>query len=256
MKLALIGDPVSHSRSPQLQNAFLREADLEGSYVAVRVQKGQAVETVRRMWTDGYTGVNVTSPLKEEVLAACDELDEEAAMAKAVNTIIFGRKITGANTDGVGARTAMEAVMGNAVALERVGILGTGATARAILAQLRETDAYTFIWGRDSGKVADLCERFEAQSWPSNPPEFVISTLPPAVELPHRLVADLQRADTVMDVNYGERSTLAKASGREVVGGDVMFEAQARASFNLWLSCAQAARASLRRGGDSNSRDL
>lgn len=239
MKLALVGDPVAHSRSPELHNRFLREADLEGSYVAVRVPKGAAVEVVHRMREDGYTGLNVTSPLKEEVLDVCDELDEEAAMAGAVNTIIFGRKIVGANTDGIGARSAMEAVIGNAVALERIGVLGTGATARAILAQLREMDAYTFVWGRDAAKLGPLCERFEARPWPDNPPEFVISTLPPHVELPQRLVSDLQGADTIMDVNYGERSTLAAAVGREVVRGDLMFEAQARASFNLWLSAHQ-----------------
>lgn len=239
MKLALIGDPVAHSRSPELHNKFLREVDLEGSYVAVRVPKGAAVEAVCRMRDDGYTGLNVTSPLKEEVLSVCDELEEEAAMAGAVNTIIFGRKTVGANTDGIGARSAMEAIIGNAVALERIGVLGTGATARAILSQLREMDAYTFLWGRDGGKVSDLCERFEAQSWPSHPPEFVISALPPKVELTSSLVADLQLADTVMDVNYGERSTLADAIGREVVCGDVMFEAQARASFNLWLSAVR-----------------
>ncbi|MDQ6933302.1 MAG: hypothetical protein M3160_09035 [Candidatus Eremiobacteraeota bacterium] len=238
MKLALIGDPVSHSRSPELHNRFLREADLAGSYVAVRVPKGTAVEMVRRMRDDGYTGLNVTSPLKEEVVAACDDLDEEAAMAGAVNTIIFGSQTVGANTDGIGARSAIEATMGNAVALERVGVLGTGATARAILAQLRETDAYAFVWGRDATVLSQLCERFEAQPWPPNPPEFVISTLPPEATLPSKLVADLQSADIIMDVNYGERATLAAAIGREVVSGDRMFEAQARASFNLWMSAA------------------
>jgi shikimate dehydrogenase len=242
MKLALIGDPVAHSRSPQLHNRFLRDADLEGSYVAIRVPRGSAVQTVRRLREEGYTGLNVTSPLKAEVVAACDELDEDAAMAAAVNTIIFGRKVLGANTDGIGARSAMEAVIGSPVALERIGVLGTGATARAILAQLRETDAYSFVWGRSEAKLTEVCERFEAQPWPSNPPEFVISTLPPHAELPPDLVADLRRAVTVMDVNYGERSTLASALGREVVRGDLMFQAQARASFNLWLSAVELLR--------------
>jgi len=238
MKLALIGDPVVRSRSPELHNRFLREADLDGSYVAVPVKKGHAVEVIQRLQSDGYAGLNVTSPLKQEVIAACDELDEEAAMADAVNTIIFGRRIVGANTDGIGARSAIESVIGNAVALERIGVLGTGATARAILAQLRETDAYTFLWGRDGAAVSALCERFEALHWPDNPPELVISTLPPHVALPQGLAADLQRAVTVMDVNYGERSTLGATIGREVVKGDLMVEAQARASFNLWLSAA------------------
>jgi shikimate dehydrogenase len=241
VKLALIGDPVEHSRSPRLHNAFLREAGINGSYVAIRVPRGNGIDVVRRMRMDGYTGLNVTSPLKEEVLRACDELDEEAQLAQAVNTIFFGRTVLGANTDGIGACSAIETLLGQSVALERIGVLGTGATARAIFARLRMTDAYAYVWGRDSEKVLDICERFEANPWPANGPEIVISTLPPHVKLPEDLAEQLLDADLVMDVNYGERSTLERQIHREIVKGDLMLEAQARASFDLWLAHAQAA---------------
>src|SRR5215469_16341560 len=148
MKLAVIGDPVSHSRSPRLHRGFLEEAGIDGSYVAIRVPRGNGIDVVRRMRIDEYTGINVTTPLKEEVLRACDELDEEAQLAQAVNTIFFGRTILGTNTDGIGAATALETLLGQPVALERIGILGTGAVARAILSHLRVSDAYTFVWGR------------------------------------------------------------------------------------------------------------
>lgn len=236
MKLALIGDPVSHSRSPQLHRTFLREAEIDGDYAAIRVPRGNGVDVVHRMRYDGYTGLNVTFPLKEEVVAACDELDEDARLAGAVNTIYFGERICGANTDGIGARTALEQLLGQAIALDRVGVLGTGATARAILAQLRETDAYAFVWGRDMHKVNDVCERFEAQPWPANTPEIVISTLPPDAKLDESMVEALQRADIVFDCNYGSRSTLGAKLHREVTKGDAMLEAQARASFDFWLA--------------------
>lgn len=241
MKLALIGDPVSHSRSPRLHREFLEEAGIDdGSYVAIRVPKGNGVDIVRRMRMDGYTGVNVTTPLKEEVLRACDRLTSEAELVQAVNTIFFGRTILGHNTDGIGARIALETILTQPVALERVGVLGTGATARAILAQLRETDAYTFVWGRDKRKVAELCERFECERWPDGAPEIVISTLPSGVVLQQDLVEQLLAADCVMDTNYGERSTLERQVQREIVKGDLMLEAQARASFDFWLAHAQA----------------
>jgi len=241
VRLAIIGDPVSHSRSPRLHREFMDEAAIEdGSYVAIRVPKGNGMDVVRRMRMDGYTGINVTTPLKEEVLRACDELTEEAELAQAVNTIFFGRSILGHNTDGIGARVALETILTQPVALERIGVLGTGATARAILAQLRETDAYTFVWGRSSEKVAAICERFEAKPWPDGAPEIVISTLPSGVKLPHELVEQLLTADCVMDVNYGERSTLERQVHREIVKGDLMLEAQARASFDFWLAHAQA----------------
>lgn len=241
MKLAVIGDPVSHSLSPRLHRAFLEEAGIDGSYVAIRVPKGNAVDVIRRMRMDGYTGINVTTPLKEEVLACCDQLDEEAELAQAVNTIFFGRGVLGTNTDGLGAVSALETILGQPVALERIGVLGTGATARAILTHLRVTDAYTYVWGRDERKVQEICARYEAKLWPEDPPEIVISTLPSGVRLPEELAYDLLSVDVVMDTNYGERSTLGQQIYREIVKGDQMLEAQARASFDFWLAHAQAA---------------
>ena len=237
MKLAVIGDPVQHSRSPQLHRAFLSEAEIDGSYVAIRVPERNAVPVIRRMRLDGYTGLNVTYPLKEEALEACDVLTDEARRSRAVNTIYFGREILGTNTDGVGARTAIETMLDEPVALKRIGILGYGATARAILAELHDNDAYTFVWGRDPARVARACSDFEAQPWPSeNVPEIVLSTLPPDVRLPNELLADLNVADLVIDANYGERAHLRRQVDREIVNGDAMLEAQARASFDFWLA--------------------
>ena len=238
MKLALIGDPVAHSRSPELHRRFLREAEIDGSYVAIRVPVPNVIQVVRRMALDGYVGVNVTYPLKEEAVRACDTLTEEAQRAQAVNTIFYGREILGHNTDGIGARVALEALMDEAsVALKRIGVLGYGATARAILAQLQENDAYTFVWGRDPAKVASACEQFDAKTWPfDNPPEIVISTLPPDTRLDPDILNSVIGADLVMDANYGERSTLHRQLDREVIPGDPMLEAQARASFDFWLA--------------------
>lgn len=237
MKLAIIGDPVEHSRSPQLHGEFLDESQIEGSYVAIRVPATHAVTTIRRMRRDGFTGCNVTFPLKEEALEACDVLTEEAERSQAVNTILFGREIVGTNTDGIGARAAIEALTDEPIALKRIGVLGYGATARAILAELHDNDAYAFVWGRDPLRIKAVCERFEAEAWPAqNLPEIVVSTLPPDALLPKDLIADLQIPDVVVDTNYGIRATLARQIERDVVTGEAMLEAQAHASFDFWLA--------------------
>jgi shikimate dehydrogenase len=237
MRLALIGDPVDHSESPRLHREFLEEADIDGSYVALRVARGAGAGAIRGLRADGYTGCNVTFPLKEEAFEACDVLTEEAERAQAVNTIFFGRQTLGTTTDGIGARSAIEALLEEPVALKRIGILGYGATARAILAELQENDAYTFVWGRDRERVRAVCERFDARVWPiGNVPEIVVSTLPPDASLPDELVAELRTPDLVLDANYGPRATLARRIDREVVTGDAMLEAQARASFDFWLA--------------------
>jgi shikimate dehydrogenase len=237
VKLAVIGDPVAHSRSPHLHRGFLREAGIDGSYVAIQVPRENGISVVRRMRMDGYTGCNVTYPLKEEVLRACDVLTPLAQRAQAVNTILFGRETIGTTTDGIGARLAIEAVLEESIALKRVGVLGYGATARAILAELHDNDAYAFVWGRDERLVANACERFEAEPWPADsPPEIVISTLPPEIDLDGELLHDLQFPDFVFDANYGDRATLARHLDREVITGEAMLEAQARASFDFWLA--------------------
>lgn len=237
MKLALIGDPVEHSRSPQIHRAFMREANIDGSYVALRVPIGNVISVVRRMRLDEYVGANVTSPLKEEVMAACDSLTDEARRVGAVNTLFFGPAILGHNTDGIGARVALEATLDDSIALKRIGVLGYGATARAILSQFQENDAYTFVWGRELLRVADVCERYDAKPWPlDEPPKIIISTLPPGVGLPPDILSAALACDVVMDVNYGERSTLQSQLDRAVVHGDAMLAAQAHASFDFWLA--------------------
>jgi shikimate dehydrogenase len=238
MKLAVLGDPVAHSRSPEIHRRFLRESEIDdGSYVGIRVPLINAVSVIRRMRLDGYTGANVTTPLKEEALAACDTLTDEAQRAHAVNTIFFGSQILGHNTDGIGARSALEALLEESIALKRIGVLGYGPTARAILGHFSENDAYLFVWGRDEKKVQAACERYDAQPWPSdNPPEIVISTLPPKVRFEPEMLDALMRADVLMDANYGARSTLHHQLEREIVTGDAMLEEQARASFDFWLA--------------------
>jgi shikimate dehydrogenase len=237
MKLALIGDPVAHSASPRLQADFLQETDIDGSYSAIRIARGDGAVAIARLRAEGYTGCNVTYPLKEEVLSSCGVLTDEGRRAEAVNTLFFGPTTIGTTTDGIGARSAIEGLLDEPVALKRIGILGYGATARAILAELHDNDAYTFIWGRNEERVHDACRRFEATPWPAhNPPEIVLSTLPPDAALPEALVNALRHADLIIDANYGPRAMLARQIGREVVSGDAMLEAQARASFDFWLA--------------------
>jgi shikimate dehydrogenase len=237
MKLALIGDPVAHSASPQLHRDFLEENDIDGSYIAIRIPRGEGAAAIRRLRADGFAGCNVTYPLKEEVITPCQHLTDEAQRAEAVNTIFFGNQTIGANTDGIGARMAIETLLDEPVALKRIGVLGYGATARAILAELHDNDAYTFCWGRDAARVQETTRRFEAKPWPAeNPPEIIVSTLPPYAIIPAEIMAALHRADFVMDANYGPRATLARTLARDVVPGDAMLEAQARASFDFWLA--------------------
>ncbi len=80
--VALLGHPVSHSRSPLMQNAAFAAARLDWHYSAFDVE--DPVAAVRSLVTLGFVGANVTIPHKQAVVAACDEAEGEA-----VNTLIF-----------------------------------------------------------------------------------------------------------------------------------------------------------------------
>src|SRR5262249_9323367 len=93
--VALIGHPVAHSRSPQMQNAAFLECALDWAYLALDVPPGQVAEAVRGLVGQDFAGANVTIPHKREAAAACDEAEGDA-----VNTLVFrDGRVLGFNTD-------------------------------------------------------------------------------------------------------------------------------------------------------------
>jgi shikimate dehydrogenase len=237
VKLALIGDPVEHSRSPKIHERFLRGAGIEGSYEAIRVRLGTSAREIQRLRREGYNGCNVTSPLKEEVAGACDVLTPQAERVGAVNTIAFRARIIGTNTDGIGAVEALRTIL-KTLHERRIAVLGTGPTARSAIAALQEEEAEPLAWGRDTAKVTSLSTRYNVVTWNTEEltPDAVFSALVPGAELPQRLLDALSRVRTIVDANYGDRSTLGTQLGFPVIDGSGMLEAQARASFEFWLS--------------------
>ena len=235
MKLAVIGDPVAHSRSPELHRQFLRKAGINGTYEAIRVRAGEAVAAIERMRADGYTGCNITSPLKEEVVAACDVLEPTARKAGAVNTILFDDRIVGENTDGIGALGAIAELLGESIGSRRVVVLGTGPTARATFTQANADGVAIAVWGRNPDKVRALCKHYQISSWvPHGDTDVIFSTLPPNAALPPDVIDALRDAPLVIDANYGDRAMLGKQIGRTIPDGSLMLERQARASFDFW----------------------
>ncbi len=124
--LAVLGDPVSHSLSPAMQNAGLQARGLPHRYGRLRVDPpglGAAFAALRR----SFVGWNVTLPLKVDALAHVDALDAEARRLGALNTVTCRDGIlTGHNTDGIGLQRALDEAFGPGWAREPVTILGAG----------------------------------------------------------------------------------------------------------------------------------
>ncbi len=243
MKLGVIGDPIAHSQSPALHREFLTQAGIEGSYDAILVEAGNVPMAIRLVREIGYLGLNVTTPLKEEAYAVCTELDDRARAAEAVNTLTFLRdRVIGRTTDGIGACDAIAKVVPH---LDRasIAVLGAGPTARAIIDEAKRRGAKVALWNRTESRAVALRAKFAVDAVDFEQTyDAVFSTLPPDAELCDELIHMLTRSSLVIDANYGNRATLAKAIRRaDVVDGIDMLIAQARASFAIWQRAAETA---------------
>lgn len=137
VRLAVIGNPVTHSRSPGFQNAALRSAGLDLRYAMLEVPADEVTAVFRALPAAGFLGANVTIPHKEAALAACDEVDAYARQAKAVNTLVVREgRLLGFNTDGPGLVRAIREEFFVDLRDLRVLLLGAGGGAgRAIAVQ-------------------------------------------------------------------------------------------------------------------------
>ncbi len=124
-RLAVLGHPVGHSRSPAMHNAALAALGMEEewSYEAIEVAPDAFEERVRAMPAEGFAGANVTVPHKGAALAVADEISEVAREIGAANTLVFaGGEIRAANTDADGLLAALPAPPGG----RRTLVLGAG----------------------------------------------------------------------------------------------------------------------------------
>jgi len=136
-RLAVIGDPISHSRSPQMHNPALKASGIDAQYIRVQVPQGQVGEAFRQFAKCGFLGVNITIPHKFEALSVVDEVDELAAALGAVNTLVIrDGRLLGRNTDGPGFLRSVREAFGAEVKDLRVMIFGAGGGAgRAVAVQ-------------------------------------------------------------------------------------------------------------------------
>jgi shikimate dehydrogenase len=124
-RLAVIGDPIAHSRSPQMHNAALKECGIDAQYIRVQVPAGHVRETLQLLTQYGFIGVNCTIPHKFEALQVMFSLDPLAKKLGAVNTVVLSNR-KGFNTDGPGFLRSVEESYNKSLRDLRVMIIGAG----------------------------------------------------------------------------------------------------------------------------------
>jgi shikimate dehydrogenase len=154
-RLAVLGWPVDHSRSPAIQSAALAALGLDAEYAYERlpVTPDAFVRTVRELPARGFAGVNVTIPHKEAALAIATDAADDARAIGAANTLTFaaGGAIRADNTDAPGLLDALGAPMPRTAL-----VLGAGGSARAVVHALRGAGADVAVWNRSAERARRL----------------------------------------------------------------------------------------------------
>jgi len=131
---AVIGDPIDHSLSPNIHSAAFRELNLDCSYIAYRIPKGELEEGIEGLKKIKVDGFNVTIPHKVEMMKYLDRIDESCSLIGAVNTVTYKDSIfKGYNTDMDGFLEPFKEKKLN-VSNTKILLLGAGGAARAIVA--------------------------------------------------------------------------------------------------------------------------
>jgi shikimate dehydrogenase len=159
---AVIGNPVAHSKSPQIHAEFARQTGQNLTYERLLAPTDAFMEAARAFRARGGLGLNVTLPFKGEAFRLATLLSERARAAQAVNTLKFeGDTIFGDNTDGAGLVNDLARNLGCAITGRRVLLLGAGGAARGVIKPLLEQQpARLVLANRTFGKAQLLAQNF------------------------------------------------------------------------------------------------
>ncbi|MEJ2398432.1 MAG: shikimate dehydrogenase [Gammaproteobacteria bacterium] len=133
----VMGNPITHSKSPQIHTMFAQQTSQHLEYNAIHVDLGGFDQAVGNFDASGGKGLNITVPFKQEAYALVDERSERAERAGAVNTIKFeNNHLLGDNTDGVGLVNDLTQNHQIQIQGKRILLMGAGGAARGVLAPL------------------------------------------------------------------------------------------------------------------------
>ncbi len=254
---AVVGNPVQHSRSPELHNRWFAELGVDAVYVALPADPARASELPSALRTLGLAGVNLTVPFKEAVLDGLDVVHPTARALGAINTVVCSEgRLVGHNTDADGYVDGLVREHGEVVRGARVAVLGAGGAGRAVGLGLGLRGAVSITWlNRTPARAEEVARRSQpfcrarCAGAPLTPEAFaalapeldliVNATTGPAASLVEALPIDALRDTAIWsDVNYWQRDpprlAACAARGLRTQDGWPMLVLQAARAFELF----------------------
>lgn len=250
-RYCVIGNPVAHSRSPQIHAAFAAQAGQQLTYERVLAPLDAFAATVHGLVAAGYKGANVTVPFKLEAAQLASRLSPRARAAGAVNTLHFtAAGIVGDNTDGPGLVADIVRNAGVALAGKRVLLLGAGGAARGVLLPILEQGPHQIVIANrtvataealaarfgDRGSAVSACGFADVQGGFDVVINATSASL--ADQLPPVPASVFRQGTLAVDMMYGDKPTrfmaFAAAHGATARDGLGMLVEQAAEAFALW----------------------
>lgn len=242
-RLGVVGYPVAHSLSPQIQNAALDALGLEGwRFQLLPVPPELFDETVSALPAAGFRGVSVTVPHKEAALALAGPATDAAREIGAANTLVFDDGVIEAdNTDAPGFIASLPS---SPVSGSTALVLGAGGSARAVAWALRRAGVEVKVWNRTAERARSLAAdlKVEAVPEPVGAGTLVNCTTAGMEGDPFEVLpitpSALGEYETVVDLVYadpeGRLLAAARASGAQVVDGIEVLVRQGAIALERW----------------------
>mgnify|MGYP006419710433 FL=1 len=241
-----MGNPVRHSKSPAIHNAWFQQHHINAVYLAFEIN--EILKGVAALKTLNIQGASITIPFKESIMEHLDWIDDEALNIGAVNTIkIKNGKLLGYNTDH---RAAIAPLKPFGIKDKKVCIIGAGGAAQAVAYGIHKEKGNFVIINRDIIRGEKLALKYNADFIPmaeSNKldafnADIIINTtsigMVPNVENMAFPSQCIESHMIVMDIVYNPLKTkllnLAHNKGCTTIDGLSMFMHQAVAQFKLW----------------------
>ncbi|MEE3118095.1 MAG: shikimate dehydrogenase [Pseudomonadota bacterium] len=258
---AVVGNPISHSKSPRIHSLFARETGEPVEYTAIQAPLEDFAGTVTQFFERGGKGLNVTVPFKEEAWKLAKRRTERAEKAGAANTLFLDEQglLTADNTDGCGIVRDLVDNHGVALAGARILVLGAGGAVRGVLGPiLAQGPASVTIANRTLARAQDLVSLFAPVAGaarldacgfeqPTEPFDLIINGTSASLQgdLPPLSPEVIGEHTVVYDMMYSLQTTTfnqwALEQGAQIVhDGLGMLVEQAAESFRIWRGVSPA----------------
>ena len=250
---AVIGNPITHSKSPLIHTEFSKQTKQDIHYEAIFAPLNGFTAAINLFQQKGGKGMNVTVPFKTDAYKISTQLTEQAEAAQTVNTLVFnGNEIYGHNTDGIGLIRDIVANLGFTILAKRILLCGAGGAASGIiLPLLKQKPSILVIANRTVQKAHKLQNQFSSyddnvvsgnyEDVAGEKFDLVINATSTSLTgnlllLPKGIFAT---GSFAYDLMYGNKQTpflqLAQREGAEYLSDGVgMLVEQAAESFFLW----------------------